>query len=119
MSAAERPLDDTSILHLEGSLRAPASSELRHDVDALLRTGRRRIVVNLARVPDIDAAGIGALVSAYNAATAANGVLRITHAFGTTRELLSRVGVLDLLHDDSEPDGSRPGNRAPSRERTG
>jgi anti-anti-sigma factor len=119
MSVAERPLDDTAILHPEGSLRAPASSELRQEVDALLRTGRRHIVVNLARVPDIDAAGIGALVSAYNAATAVNGVLRITHAFGTTRELLGRVGVLDLLEDDAEFDRLRLGNLAGSRERTG
>jgi len=119
MTVAERPFDDTAILYLEGSLRAPASSELRQDVDALLRTGKRRIVVNLARVPDIDAAGIGALVSAYNAAAAVNGGLRITHAFGTMRELLRRVGVLDLLEDDPEFDRRRLDNLAGSRERTG
>ena len=97
MSICEDSPDDTAVLHIEGPLRAPVGTGLRHDVEALLRRGERKIVVNLAGVSDLDAAGMGELVRAYNAAIAANGALRITHAFGTTRELLARVGLFDLL----------------------
>lgn len=102
-SESRHGCQDTSILHIEGSLHAPASSELRQDIEALLRAGRRNIIVNLARVSDVDAAGVGALVAAYNATIAARGVLRVTHVFGPARELLTRVGLLDVLKEEGEP----------------
>lgn len=99
MSITEDSSDDTAVLHIEGPLRAPVGTGLRQNVEALLRRGERKIVVNLAGVSDLDAAGMGELVRAYNTAIAANGALRITHAFGNTRELLARVGLFDLLNE--------------------
>ena len=96
------PIDDTAVLYIGGPLRAPVSTELRHRVQALLRRGKRRILLDLAGVSDLDAAGLGELVRAYNMTVAANGVLRIAHAFGRVRELLARVGLFDLLNVDSE-----------------
>jgi anti-anti-sigma factor len=99
---AEDRLDETAVLDVEGALCAPVSAELRQNVQRLLRRGRRRIVLNLAAVSDLDAAGIGELVTVYNATMAANGVLRITHVSGTARELLDRVGLLAVLNPDSK-----------------
>jgi anti-anti-sigma factor len=72
---------------------------LRHRVRALLGRGQRAIVVDLARVPSIDAAGIGELVRAYNMTTAAEGVLRVVHASVWVRRLLESAGLLGLLGD--------------------
>ncbi|HEY6362082.1 MAG TPA: STAS domain-containing protein [Vicinamibacterales bacterium] len=102
MTIVREPRDDTAVVHVEGSLRAPVSAELRPKVQALLRRGKRKIVVSLAGVSDLDAAGVGELVHAYNVTVAANGILRITQAFGRVRELLARVGLLDLLHVERE-----------------
>ena len=54
-----------STIEVEGTLRAPLSADLRHSVETLLRRGHRCILLNLARLSDIDAAGIGELLHAY------------------------------------------------------
>jgi anti-anti-sigma factor len=90
------------IVHIEGPLRAPLNRKLRHRVRALLRHGERSIVLDLARVSRIDAAGLGELVRVYNMTTAANGILRIVHATAWVGEILERVGLLDLLSGDTE-----------------
>jgi len=85
------------------------SDEVRHKVQALLHRGDRTILLSLARVSDIDAAGVGELVRAYNMTVAANGFLRITQISGKARQLLDQVGLLDLLTTDygSTSAGSR------------
>lgn len=88
---------DGRLLHLEGPLYAPVDGQLRHRVRTLLSRGERNIVVDLARVPKIDAAGVGELVRAYNMTLAANGVLRVTHATPWVYEVLERVGLSCLL----------------------
>jgi hypothetical protein len=40
-----------SVLEVEGTLRAPIDMTLRQKVEALLSCGQRRIVLNLARLP--------------------------------------------------------------------
>jgi anti-anti-sigma factor len=90
-----------SVVDVDGDLRAPVNPELRQRVDALLARGERRIVLNLARLSDIDAAGIGELIRARDAAMAAGGVLHIAHANGPVHRLLDIAGVLWLLGADS------------------
>ena len=55
-----------SVLEVEGTLRAPMNRELGHRVEALLCRGERRVVLDLVRLTDIDAAGVGELVGAFN-----------------------------------------------------
>ena len=85
------------VIHLDGALEAPLKSQLQHQVCALLRAGHRAIAVDLARVPSIDAAGIGELIRAYNMTMAAGGALRIRHATPWVREMLERVRLFELL----------------------
>src|SRR4030095_10098945 len=70
------------VVDVDGDLRAPLRPELRHTIDALLARGERRIVLDLARLSAIDAAGIGELIRARDAALAARGVLHIAHPRG-------------------------------------
>ena len=92
------------VLYLVGPLRAPLNAELRHRVRALVRSGKRTIVLDLARVPRIDAAGVGQLVRAYTITVRGNGVLQIVHATAWVREILYRVGLFDLLSGGWGPD---------------
>jgi len=87
----------SSVLEIEGTLRTPVNTGLRKRVAALLGRGERRIVLDLARLSDIDAAGIGELLRAYQATTAAGGELHIANASKRVRELLEIAGVLTLL----------------------
>jgi len=107
MTSVQEPLSyRIVVLHVDGPLRAPVNTSLRHAVVALLRRGERRIVLNLARVSSVDAAGIGELVRAYNKAIAMNGVLRIAHAPERIEQLLDRVGLFALLSGSPEIDGA-------------
>jgi anti-anti-sigma factor len=90
------------IVSVEGPLRRPLSRALRHSVRAFLRGGERMIVLDLADVTRIDAAGVGELVRAFNLAAAVNGRLRIVNASPWVREVLDRAGVFDLLAGEVE-----------------
>ena len=85
------------VLDVEGTLRAPVRRELRRNVEALLNRGERRILVNLARLTDIDAAGVGELLRAYHTTRAMGGVLQLAHARGHVRHLLDVTGIMARL----------------------
>jgi anti-anti-sigma factor len=90
-----------SVVRVEGSLLAPVKQELSRPVEALLARGRRSILVDLADVTDLDAAGVGALVHVYTLAAAGNAELWIENANGRVRTLLDRAGLLEVLTGDS------------------
>jgi anti-anti-sigma factor len=89
-----------TLVELHGILRAPADMTLCERVEALLRGGQRQIVLDLAPLSAIDAAGVGELIRAYNMATGAGGVMRIARAKGRVGHLLEVAGVLRLFSSD-------------------
>jgi anti-anti-sigma regulatory factor len=91
-----RPPEPVAI-DVVGPIYSVEGARLRDEVESRLRSGSRTIVMCLSGASDIDAAGMGELVRAYNMTVAAAGVLRVTAAGGRVRELLSRVGLLELL----------------------
>jgi anti-anti-sigma factor len=93
---------DVVILYLEGDLRAPLNDVLRMNVDLAIRHLARRILISLAGVTELDAAGLGELVHAHTVATAAGVSLRIADGPVRVRELIRRAGLLDLLSVESE-----------------
>ena len=102
MTAALDPRLPFSIVPVEGALRAPATAKLRRRVEALVGRGERQVVLDLADLSEIDAAGIGELVRAFNAVKAAGGVLQVAHASRHVRKLLQVTGVLSLLNRGAE-----------------
>jgi anti-anti-sigma factor len=91
---------DFRVLSVEGPLRAPVSTALRHVVRGLIRRGERHIVLDLSEVSRIDAAGLGELVRVYNIARVAKGTFQIANPRAWVREVIARVGLLDLLNAD-------------------
>ncbi len=85
------------VLCIDGLLRTCSGRDLRHTVRALLRRGERRIVLDLTRVPRIDAGGIGELVRAYNMARAVDGTVHVVNASRWVREVIERVGLGGFL----------------------
>jgi anti-anti-sigma factor len=85
------------IVQLEGKLQAPVNSELSERVEAALARGEQRILLNLSRLSDIDAAGIGELVRLFNMTKAVGGGLQIAHVTGHVERLLGMTGLLTQL----------------------
>jgi anti-anti-sigma factor len=98
MTTAMDPRSQIAILSVDGTLRTPVNAKLRRRLDALLYRGERQVVLDLAEVRDIDAAGIGELVRAFNTVQAAGGVLHVAHASRHVRRLLHVTGVFALLN---------------------
>jgi anti-anti-sigma factor len=88
------------VLYLDGPFWTPVPHELRHRVKDLIDRGEQRIVIDLARVSKIDAAGIGELVRAYNIARAANATVRVANATLWVRDVIERVGLAPFLLRD-------------------
>jgi anti-sigma B factor antagonist len=103
MTARLQPWLDRSVVEVAGGLRAPASGRLRRQVQALLDNGARQIVIDLSRVAEIDAAGVGELTDVFNAVHAAGGVLCVSHQHPRIRHVLTIVGLFGVLTtDDAE-----------------
>jgi anti-sigma B factor antagonist len=86
-----------AMLRVEGTLRSPIDPVLRTRVEALLRDGARRVLLDLSGVSDIDAAGVGELIHIFNAATAAGGAVEIARASRRVHRVLDVAGLLTLL----------------------
>jgi anti-anti-sigma factor len=90
-----------SVVRVVGSLLAPLNDELLRRVEALLVRGGRSILVDLADVTGLDAAGVGELVRAYTLANAGKAELWVENAIDRVRVLLDRAAVLEVLTSES------------------
>jgi anti-anti-sigma factor len=97
----ERPACAASV-RVIGPLRVPATGALRRAVMALLQDGERHILLDLSALTDLDAAGIGELVSVWNMTTSAGGTLQIERPQASVRRLLDVVGLPPVLDMSSE-----------------
>jgi anti-anti-sigma factor len=100
--AQGRSSQTSYVLRIDGDLWMPIGRDLRHNIRALLRRGERDIVLDLAGVSKVDAAGIGELVRAYNMTSATDGWLRVVHTKAWVREILQRAGLFELFSADRQ-----------------
>jgi anti-anti-sigma factor len=78
MRIDERRLQGTRVLDLHGVLTGPDASELLlATIRGVMRGGPQPVVLHLADVPSIDAAGLGALVGAYGVVKQRGGTLKL------------------------------------------
>jgi anti-sigma B factor antagonist len=114
MEITERPLHDTTVLELHGVLTGPAATDLLDAaVRRVTRPGPHRLVVNLGDVPSIDAAGLGALVSAYGVVRRNGGTLRLAHVAKRVHALLVVCRLVTVIEtfesvEDAVADGTDP-----------
>ena len=90
--------------HVHGTLRVPLNPDLRSRVEAVLRRGHRRILLDVSALLVVDAAGIGELIQAFNMTSTEGGVLRIVGTNGRVRRLLEITGLFELLTHGVSPE---------------
>ena len=103
-----REMDDVTVLELDGRIvLGEESSTLRETVKGLLAVGRKKIVLNMGNVTQIDSSGLGTLVASHSSAKAAGASLRLSN-LGRFNELL-QVTKLYTVFDvsDTEDDAVR------------
>jgi anti-sigma B factor antagonist len=109
LKITSREMDDVAVLDLDGRIvLGEESSTLRETVKGLLAAGRKKIVLNLSNVTQIDSSGLGTLVAAHSSAKAAGASLRLCNLGARFNELL-QVTKLYTVFDvsDNEADAVR------------
>lgn len=81
-----------------GQLDMETAPRLQAALDGLVGAGRVRIVVDLGRLTFCDSTGLSALVVAGRRCEAAGGFLRLARPNPFLINLLTVVGVRDVLH---------------------
>ena len=70
LNISERQVGDVTVLDMDGKITiGEGSVALRTAIRRLLEEGKKKILLNLAKVGYIDSSGIGELVSSYTAIT--------------------------------------------------
>ena len=97
-----REKDVVVVLDLDGRIvLGEESGTFRETVKGLLAEGKKKIVLNMSNVTQIDSSGLGTLVAAHSSAKAAGASLRLSNLGARFNELL-QVTKLYTVFDVSE-----------------
>lgn len=107
MTISERAVGSIRLLDIDGPITlGPGADQLNDKVRSLLQQGERRILINLANVPYMDSAGLGALVQAYATASRQDGRLRLINLTRKLHDLLVITKLVTVFECfDSEAAG--------------
>lgn len=98
LRATIRSSGEVTILELEGRAIVGAGNDrLAGELQQLIQSGPRKLLVNLAGVTQVDSSGISTLVQAFVTLRQAGGSLKLLGASGRVREVLSMTRLLDTI----------------------
>ena len=98
LNISERQAGDVTILDMDGKITiGEGSVALRTAIRRLLEEGKKKILLNLARVGYIDSSGIGELVSSYTAINKENGELKLLNLTQKLQDLLTITKLLTVF----------------------
>lgn len=105
LNISERQAGDVTILDMDGKITiGEGSVALRTAVRRLLEEGKKKILLNLAKVNYIDSSGIGELVSSYTAIGKESGQLKLLNLTQKLEDLLTITKLLTVfdVYDSEE-----------------
>jgi anti-sigma B factor antagonist len=98
LNISERRVGDLTILDMDGKITiGEGSVALRTAIRRLLEEGKKKILLNLARVGYIDSSGIGELVSSYTAINKESGELKLLNLTQKLQDLLTITKLLTVF----------------------
>src|SRR6201989_1153571 len=98
MQIEQRAVGDVTVLDLKGRVTLGEGDELLKDkVNSLLNQGKKKLVLNLADVPYVDSAGLGALVRTYTTVSRQGGGLKLLNLTKRIMDLLSITKLLTVF----------------------
>lgn len=105
MKFSSRKVAKVAIVDIEGKiLLGEGDVEIKQAVDDLLDKGERNILLNLAKVPYIDSAGLGEIIRCFTAIRKKSGNLKLLAPNQRLIDLLTitkLVNVFDWYSDES------------------
>ena len=106
MKAKTRTIGKVSLVDLSGKITIGEGDViLRDEVNKLLETDAKNILLNLDRVSYMDSAGIGELVACYKRAAETGASVKLLNPSGRVSDLLSLTKlqeVFEIFKDEKE-----------------
>jgi anti-anti-sigma factor len=103
MEITQHPGAGSLELRLTGRIDATWAEHLGKNIESAVRAGSHRIVLNFAGVDYISSLGIRVLVMQYKLLMSVKGSLEISHPNEFCRDILTTVGLSELMvHDDAK-----------------
>jgi anti-sigma B factor antagonist len=106
LEVSERQAGDVTILDMSGAVRmGEGSIALRNAIRGLIDQGKKKILLNLSGVRNIDSSGIGELIANYTTISRDNGQLKLLNLTDKIRDLLvitKLLTVFDAYDSESE-----------------
>jgi anti-sigma B factor antagonist len=105
MKIDSRIVGDVHVLDCSGKITlGEGTTAVRNTVGDILKSGGKKIVLNLADVNYIDSSGIGELVSTYTTVVNQGGQLKLLYLTKKVHEILAITKLLTVFQVyDSEP----------------
>ena len=89
---------DVSVVDLSGKITiGEGDVVLRETVETLLKEGRNKLLLNLARISYMDSAGIGELVACYKRSRDKGGQLKLLNPSGKVYDLLQLTKLEEIF----------------------
>lgn len=105
MEVSARRVGNVTVLALSGKvLGGPESDVLRAELDRVVSSGARFLLVDLSGVPWMNSAGLGILLAAYSRLREQGGILRFSGVGERVRGILRTtklLTVLDVVDDET------------------
>ena len=104
MKLSSRLVDEVTVIDIEGKILLGEGDVLvKQAIDELLAQGRRKFLLNLAKVPYIDSGGLGQIIRCFTAVRKAGGTCKLLSPNAKVVDLLSvtkLVNVFDWYNDE-------------------
>jgi anti-sigma B factor antagonist len=98
LDVSERQAGDVTILDLSGSVRmGDGALSLRNSIRGLNDQGKKKILLNLAAVKNVDSSGIGELIANYTTLSRDGGQLKLLSLTEKIRDLLVITKLLTVF----------------------
>ncbi len=106
MLIEERVVDGVTILDLKGKMTLGEGDELHKDkINSLIQQDRKKLLLNLEGVPNIDSAGLGETARTYTTVSRQGGKLKLLNLTKRIQDLLAITKLLTVFETyESEPD---------------
>lgn len=102
----ERQAGDVTILDMNGKVAIGESSQaLRRVIRRLSEEGKKKILLNLEKVGNMDSTGLGELIASYTTISRDGGQLKLLHLTGKLQDLLvitKLLTVFDVYESESD-----------------
>jgi anti-sigma B factor antagonist len=103
MNIRERKLNDVAVLELDGKFVLGAERQFKRRVDAHIKSGGRKLIVNLARLDYMDSSGLGELISSYRSMQLVSGKIKLVQLNERLNSLLVTTKLITVFETfDSE-----------------